>query len=72
MLPPGAMPMPPYLSCQRVRNIIAIQIHGRDDIEFIRPGQDLLQRDVGDRILDDDFAGEFRGVHLRVGFAFSP
>src|SRR4029079_10764605 len=39
-------------------------VGGRDHVEFIRPGQDLLQCDVRDRILDDD-----TGARLAFGNA---
>jgi hypothetical protein len=45
-----------------------LRVHGRDHVEFIRTGEHLLQRDVGDGILDDDLARFLGGVHLRVGF----
>ena len=39
---------------ERVREIVAVQVRRRDDLELVRPRQHLLQRDVGNRILDDD------------------
>ena len=47
MLPPGAMPMPPTCAAQRVRQVVAVQVRRRNDIEFVRPRQHLLERDVG-------------------------
>src|SRR5262245_44418415 len=39
---------------ERVRQVVAIQVRRRDDVELVRPRQHLLQRDVGNRVLDDD------------------
>src|SRR5262249_39081811 len=36
------------------REVVAIEIRRRDHVELVRARQDLLQRDVGDRVLDDD------------------
>ena len=46
-----------HLRSQRVGQVVAIEIHGCDDIEFLRPRQNLLQRNVRNSILDQDFAG---------------
>ena len=51
---------------QRVRQIVAVQIHGRDHVELVGAGQHLLQGDVGDGVLDDDLAGLLGRVHLRI------
>ena len=48
-----------HLSRQRVRNVVAVQIHGRHHVEFRRAGQHLLQEDVGDGVLDQDLAGRY-------------
>ena len=71
MLPPGAMPDAADLCRERVGEVVAVQVHRRDDVELVRPREHLLQRDVGDRVLDDDLAGALRRVLLGVG-AFSP
>ena len=39
---------------ERVRQVVAVQVGGRDDIEVFGPGQHLLQRDVGDAVLYED------------------
>ena len=54
MLPPGAMPMPPTCAAERVGQVVAVEVRGRDDVELVGPGEHLLQRDVGDRVLDED------------------
>src|ERR1022692_4833033 len=45
------------LGRQRVREVVAVQVERRDDLELVGTGQDLLQRDVGDRVLDQHLAG---------------
>src|SRR5439155_11808399 len=42
---------PADLRGQRVGQVISIQIRRRDDVEFVRPGEHLLQRDIRNRIL---------------------
>ena len=39
---------------QRVGEIVAVEVERGDDVEILRPRQHLLQRDVRDRVLDDD------------------
>ena len=39
---------------QRVAEVIAVQVQRGDHVEIFRPRQHLLERDVGDRVLDDD------------------
>jgi hypothetical protein len=46
---------------ERVAEVIAIEIQRRDHVEIRRAREDLLERDVGDGVLDDD---------ARAGFAF--
>ena len=58
---------PADLSREGVGNIVAIEIHRRDHVEFVGAGQDLLQSDIGDRILDDDLAGFACRFHLLGG-----
>ena len=47
---------------QRVGQVVAVQVRRRDDVELVGPRQHLLQRDVGDGVLDDD-----AGARLAVG-----
>ena len=49
-----------HLRRQRIGNVIAVQVGGNDHIVFGRAQQDLLQKGVGDRILDGDFATALR------------
>ena len=39
---------------QRVREVVAVEVRRRDDVELVGAGEHLLQRDVGDRVLDQD------------------
>jgi hypothetical protein len=48
------------LRCERIRNVVAIQVQRCNDIVFFRPHQDLLQEIIGDDILDYDFVARFR------------
>ena len=52
---------------QRIREIVAVEIERRNDVELLGTGQHLLQRDVGDGVLDDDASGLAGSVHFRVG-----
>ena len=47
---------------ERVGQVVAVQVRRGDDVELVRPRQHLLQRDVGDGVLDDD-----AGARLAVG-----
>ena len=49
---------------QRVGQVVAVQVRRRDDVELVGPRQHLLQRDVGDGVLDHD-----AGARLAVGNA---
>ena len=42
---------------QRVADVVAVEVHGGDDLVLGRPGQDLLQEGVGNDVLDDDALG---------------
>src|SRR6185503_184518 len=42
------------LGRQGVAQVVAVQVEGGDDVELLRAGEDLLERDVGDRVLDDN------------------
>ena len=37
---------------ERVGEVVAVQVRRGDDVELVGPRQHLLQRDVGDRVLD--------------------
>src|SRR6187399_3441508 len=37
-----------------VGNIVTVEIEGGHDVVLVRPGQNLLQKRVGDDVLDDD------------------
>src|SRR5256712_159025 len=45
---------PAHLRRQGVRHEIAREVGGRDDVELVGPGEDLLEEGVGDRVLDED------------------
>src|SRR5215469_3315231 len=62
----------PDLRRQRVREVVAVEVRRRDNVELLGARQHLLQRDVGNGILDDDSPGLARGVHLGVGLLFAP
>ena len=47
---------------ERVGQVVAVQVQRRDDVELVGPRQHLLERDVGDRVLDDE-----AGARLPVG-----
>ena len=42
------------LGGQGVGQVVAVEVHGGDDVELGRTGQDLLQRNVGNGVLDED------------------
>mmetsp|Transcript_7532 Transcript_7532/g.16010 ORF Transcript_7532/g.16010 Transcript_7532/m.16010 type:complete len:294 (-) Transcript_7532:237-1118(-) len=46
---------PTDLCGKQITEIIAVQIQGRDHVKLRRPGQHLLQRNIGNRILDQQF-----------------
>ena len=50
---------PAHLRRQRIAQIIAIQIQRRDHIEIFRSQQHLLQRDVCNRVFDDNTGARF-------------
>jgi hypothetical protein len=37
-----------HLRRQRIRQVVAVQVQRRDDVELVGAGQHLLQGDVGD------------------------
>ena len=41
------------LGGERVGQVVAVQVQRGDDVELVGPRQHLLQRDVGDGVLDD-------------------
>lgn len=45
---------PSHARGQRVRDIITIEVHRRDDGVFRRTREDLLEERVSDDVLDDD------------------
>ena len=47
---------------QRVGNVIAVQIHRRNDIVFFGARQNLLQEGVANHVFDNDFSGGNRLV----------
>ena len=49
----------PNLCSQRVRQVVPVQVQRRNDIKVGWTSQNLLQRDVGNRIFNDDFASFF-------------
>lgn len=49
------------LGGEGVREVIAVQVEGGDDVEVFGTGENLLQGDVGDGVFDDE---------ARTGFAF--
>src|SRR5438046_140882 len=56
---------PAHLRRERIAQIIAVQIQRRDHVEIFRPQQYLLQRDVRDRVFDDNTGARF--VHWDFG-----
>src|SRR5690606_9511267 len=46
-----------HLRGQGVGQVVAVEVEGGDDVELVGPGEDLLERDVGDRVLDHDLPG---------------
>ena len=44
----------PHLRGQCIRNVITVQIERRDDVVFFRPQQDLLEKIIGNHVLDND------------------
>jgi hypothetical protein len=42
------------LGRQGVRQVVAVEVHRGDDVELGRPGQHLLEGDVGDGVLHQD------------------
>ena len=55
------------LGGEGVGQVVAVQVHRRDDVEVLGARQHLLQRDVGDGVLDEDAAGRERLLLLVVG-----
>jgi hypothetical protein len=41
-------------SGQRVADVVAVEVHGGDHAVFGRAGENLLEKRVGDHVLDDD------------------
>ena len=55
------------LGRQGVGEVVAVEVHGGDDVELVGPGEHLLQRDVGDGVLDEDLARREGRLLLGVG-----
>ena len=51
---PGRDADPTDLGGQGVGDVVAVEVRGGDDVEVRRTGQHLLQRDVGDGVLDEE------------------
>src|SRR5687768_9274734 len=47
-----------YLSSQRVGDVVSVQVHGGDDAVFFGPSEDLLEKGVGDHVLDQQSPGQ--------------
>ena len=64
----GRNPNAANLRRQRVRQVVAIQVQRGDDVELLGARQHLLQRDVGDAVLNEQhllvLAAAVRGVQL--------
>ena len=43
-----------HLRGESVGQVVAVEVHGGDHVEVFRTGEHLLQRDVGDVVLDED------------------
>src|SRR6266568_847294 len=54
-----------HLRRERVGEVVAVQVRGRDDVELLGPREDLLERDVRDRVLHEDLA--LRELRLLLG-----
>src|SRR5207248_73462 len=39
---------------QRVAEVVAVEVEGGDHVEILGAGEDLLEGDVGDRVLNDE------------------
>ena len=59
------------LCCKRIGEIISVQVESGDHIELVGAGKNLLQSDVGDRILDQDPSCRQRALLLGVGRFFT-
>src|ERR1035437_5069479 len=55
-----------HLRGEGIRKIVAVEIHRRDDVELVRTREHLLERDVGDRVLDEDLPASERRLLLGV------
>ena len=60
-----------HLGRQRVGEIIAVEVRRGDHVEFGGTRQHLLQRDVGDGVLDHDLARGQGRLLLGVGLVFT-
>src|SRR2546430_10498177 len=57
---------PAHLRGQRVRHEIAREVGGRDDVELVGPGEDLLEEGVGDR---DRKSTRLNSSHSQISYA---
>ncbi len=55
-VPSGRDADPAHLGRQRVRQVVTVEVGRGDDVEVLGSGEDLLQGDVGDRVLHEDLA----------------
>ena len=60
-----------HLRRQCIGEVVAVQVHRRYHVKLARARDGLLKDDVGDHILDDDFAGGQRRLLFRVGCVFA-
>src|ERR1041385_7572678 len=60
-------PDSPYLGGKRITEIVTIEIQSGDDIEIFRPGENLLQGDVRNGVLDYDSRAWFSRRNLAPG-----
>src|SRR5271166_5912447 len=49
---------------ERVGDVVTVQIHRGDDVEFVWASQHLLQGDIGDRVLDQQLTGRRLAVAI--------
>src|SRR5215203_6396159 len=52
----GGHAEPAHLGSERVREIVAVEVRGGQDVVLVRPQQGLLEHGVGDAVLDHDLS----------------
>ena len=72
MLPPGRDADPADLGGERVREVVAVEVRRRDDVELLGAGEHLLQRDVGDGVLDEELVTGVAAAVVPADTATSP